>query len=102
MDKHMSDTVSNQLKEGLKRTDKSYLPGKYNVWCFQFTLYQRVIWPLKMCEIISTTVKKLDARANNYTRKWLGLPKGLSDATLFGSNGYRLEHKAGPGNQAIK
>lgn len=36
----MSNTVSNQPKKGLKRIDKSYLPSKYKIWCFQFTLQQ--------------------------------------------------------------
>lgn len=101
-DRHMVDSVTNQLTEGLKRIDQSCIPGKYKVWCFQFTLYQRVMWPLKMSEITSTTVIKLDAKANNYIRKWLGLPRCLSDAALFSLNdlqlplktisaGYRLE-----------
>lgn len=38
-DKHMATTVITQLKDGLKRTDQSYLSGKYKLWCYQFTLY---------------------------------------------------------------
>ncbi|CAJ1061376.1 hypothetical protein ROHU_018794 [Xyrichtys novacula] len=92
-DKHMAAAVTDQLKEGLKRIDQSYLPGKFKVWCYQFTLYQRVMWPLKMCEITATTVTKLDAKANNYIKKWLGLPRCLSDAALFGRNALQLPVK---------
>ena len=45
-DRHMAAAVTDQLKEGLKRIDQSYLSGKCKVWCNQFTLYQRVMWPM--------------------------------------------------------
>ncbi|KAJ8393505.1 hypothetical protein AAFF_G00059780 [Aldrovandia affinis] len=54
-DKQMGKTIQKQLSDGLARIDRSQLPGKYKVWCYQFTLYQRVMWPLKMCQIPSST-----------------------------------------------
>lgn len=93
-DRHMADAVTNQLKEGLERINHSYLRSKYKVWCYQFTLYPCLIWPLKMCEITATTVKKLDAKANNFIRKWPGLPRCLSDAALFGRNALQLPLKS--------
>lgn len=93
-DRHMADAVTNQLKEGLERIDRNYLPSKYKVWCHQFTLYPRLMWPLKMCEITVATVKKLDAKASNFIRKWLGLPRCLSDAALFGRNALQLPLKS--------
>lgn len=56
----MAASVSSQLSDGLTKIDNSLLLGKFNVWCYQFTLYQRL---------------KLDSKANNFTRKWLGLPQ---------------------------
>ena len=52
------------------------------------------MWPLKMCEITASTVKTLDAKANSYLRKWLGLPRCLSDAALFGRNALQLPLKS--------
>ena len=85
-DSHMPATVMEQLVDGLERIDKSHLPGKLKVWCYQFTLYQRLMWPLKMCEITTSTVLRMDAKANNFIRKWLGLPRSLSNIGLFGKN----------------
>lgn len=48
------------------------------------------MWPLKMCEITTCTVQKMDLKANNYIRKWLGLPRSLSSVGLFGRNALQL------------
>ncbi|KAL6489820.1 hypothetical protein MHYP_G00001650 [Metynnis hypsauchen] len=93
-DKHMGKTVMKQLCDGLARIDQSQLPGKYKVWCYQFTLYRRVMWPLKMSEIPSSTVSKMDGKANSFIRKWLGLPRCLSEAGLFGRNMLQLPLKS--------
>lgn len=82
-DNHMAASVTSQLLYGLKRVNQSFLPGKHNVWCYQFTLYQCLMWPLKLCDITSTTVLKMDSKANSYIRKWLGLPRCLSNMALF-------------------
>lgn len=47
----MGRTVLKQLSEGLAKIDQSQLPGKYKAWCYQFILYRRVMWPLKMSKI---------------------------------------------------
>lgn len=67
-DNHMAASVTSQLLDGLKRVNQSFLPGKLKVCCYQFTLYQRLMWPLKLCDITSTTVLKMDSKANNYIR----------------------------------
>ncbi|CAG6012252.1 unnamed protein product, partial [Menidia menidia] len=91
---HKNTTVKNKLINDLipvlTRIDQSKLPGKYKVWCYQFTLYQRLLWPLKMSEIPSSTVSKMDMKANSFIRKWLGLPRCISEAGLFGRNMLQL------------
>ena len=89
-DRQMGEAVRKQLADGLARINQSQLPGKYKVWCYQFILYQRVMWPLKMSEIPSSVVSKMDGLANSFIRKWLGLPRCLSDAGLFGRNMLQL------------
>lgn len=71
-----------------------FLPGKFKVWCYQFTLYQRLMWPLKLCDTTSTTALKMDSKANNYIRKWLGLPQCLPNTALFGINTLKLPLKS--------
>ncbi|XP_060589960.1 uncharacterized protein LOC132745155 [Ruditapes philippinarum] len=57
-DSTLKDTKSQgrlkqQVEEGLKRIDKSELPGKYKAWIFQHGLLARLIWPLMVNEILS-------------------------------------------------
>lgn len=59
-----------QLSEGLANIDQSQIPGKYKVWCSQFTLYKRVLWLPKMSEIPSSTADKLERKTNSFIRKW--------------------------------
>ncbi|KAJ8398944.1 hypothetical protein AAFF_G00416110 [Aldrovandia affinis] len=74
-DKDMGKTILQQLSEGLSKIDSSQLPGKHKVWCYHFTLYPRVMWPLKLCEVTSSAVSRMEAKANSFIRKWLGLPR---------------------------
>ncbi len=89
-DRQMGETVRKQLADGLARINQSQLPGKYKVWSYQFILYPRVMWPLKMSEVPSSVAEKLDGLANSFIRKWLGLPRCLSDVGLFGRNTLQL------------
>ena len=89
-DKQMGRAVLKQLSDGLAKIDQSQLPGKYKVWIYQFTLYRRIMWPLKMSEIPSSTTTKMDGKANSFIRKWLGLPRCFSDTGLFGKNTLQL------------
>ncbi len=89
-DRQMGETVRKQLADGLAKINQNQLPGKYKVWCYQFILYQRVMWPLKMSEIPSSAVSKMDGLANSFIRKWLGLPRCLSEVGLFGRNTLQL------------
>ncbi|XP_016133791.1 nucleolar protein 10-like [Sinocyclocheilus grahami] len=86
--------VQKQLREGLEKIDSSQLPGKLKVWCYQFTLFQRVMWPLKVSEIPSSLVSRIDTISNTYIRKWLGLPRCFSDTGLFGKNALQLPLKS--------
>lgn len=90
----MATFVTSQLADGLYKIDQSHLPGKFKVWCYQSTLFQCLMWPLKLCDITSTTALKMDAEANSYIQKWLGLPRCLSTTALFGSNTLKLPLKS--------
>ncbi|XP_024919557.1 uncharacterized protein LOC112488290 [Cynoglossus semilaevis] len=52
-------------------------PRLYKVWSYQFILYPRVMWPLKMSEVSLSVVDKMGRLANSFIRKWLGLPRSL-------------------------
>ncbi|CAJ1071391.1 PREDICTED: uncharacterized protein LOC107738138 [Xyrichtys novacula] len=89
-DKDMGKTILQQLSEGLSKIDSSQLLGKHKVWCYHFTLYPRVMWPLKLCEVTSSAVSRMEAKANSFIRKWLGLPRCFSAAGLYGRNSLQL------------
>lgn len=55
-----------------------------------FMLCKRVMWPLKMSEIPLFTASKMDEKANSFIRKWLGLPRWLSETGLFGMHTLQL------------
>lgn len=89
----MDNTVL-KLSEGLEKIHTCHLPGKFEVWYYQFTPYRHLMWPLKMCEITTSTVQKMDVKANTYIKKWPGLPRSLSNVGLFGGNGLQLPLKS--------
>ncbi|GFO11674.1 reverse transcriptase [Plakobranchus ocellatus] len=43
-------------------------------------LIPKLLWPLLVYDICSTSI---EAKINKYTRKWLGVPPGLSDVAMF-------------------
>lgn len=90
-DKHMVSAIATQLTDGLHKINQCFLPGKFKVWCYQFTLYQRLMWPLKLCDITLTSVLKLEAKANTYVRKWLGLKVHIiSEVTKMDEEQYKI------------
>ncbi|ONI45671.1 hypothetical protein AN642_00195 [Epulopiscium sp. SCG-B10WGA-EpuloA2] len=46
--------------EGLDRIDKSGLPGKLKLWCLQFGLFPRLMWPLSVYEIPLSAAEKME------------------------------------------
>ena len=59
------------------------LQGKLKVWCLQFMLIPKLLWPLLIYEICSTTVESIEAKINKFTRRWLGVPPGLTDVAMY-------------------
>ena len=42
-DMNMASAVKTQLQDGLHKIDQCPLPGKFKVWCYQFTLYHHLM-----------------------------------------------------------
>ncbi|RUS85859.1 hypothetical protein EGW08_006411 [Elysia chlorotica] len=55
----------------------------YKVWGLQFMLIPKLLWPLMVYEICSTTVEAIEAKINKFTRRWLGVPPGLTDVAMY-------------------
>ncbi|KAL9976249.1 hypothetical protein ACROYT_G013521 [Oculina patagonica] len=86
-DRHQGVETLKQAEEGLKAIDKTRLPGKFKVWCLQFGLYPRLMWPLMMYEVAASRVERIEQRCSVYIRKWLGLPRQLNNTALYGKGG---------------
>ncbi|GFO45619.1 reverse transcriptase [Plakobranchus ocellatus] len=69
--------------ENLLAINKCGLQGKFKIWCLQFMLIPKLLWPLLVYDICSSTVEAIEAKINKYTRKWLGVPPGLSDVAMY-------------------
>ncbi|MGH0170606.1 UNVERIFIED_CONTAM: hypothetical protein FKN15_059684 [Acipenser sinensis] len=78
------EPASPQPPSEVEELDSSALPGKLKLWCFQFGLLPRLLWPLTVYEVSLTTVEKLEALISSYIRKWLGVPRCLSRVGLYG------------------
>lgn len=76
--------VRQQVVEELKSIDSSALPGILKLWCFQFGLLPRLLWPLIVYKVSLTAEEKLEALISSYIRKWLGVPRCLSRVGLYG------------------
>ncbi|GFO20545.1 reverse transcriptase [Plakobranchus ocellatus] len=69
--------------ESLLAINKCGLQGKFKIWCLQFMLIPKLLWPLLVYDICSSTVEAIEAKINKHTRKWLGVPPGLSDVAMY-------------------
>ncbi|GFO40444.1 reverse transcriptase [Plakobranchus ocellatus] len=69
--------------ESLLAINKCGLQSKFKIWCLQFMLIPKFLWLLSVNEICSTTSEAIEAKINIYTRKWLGVPPGLSDVAMY-------------------
>lgn len=49
--RQMGKLARQQLTESVARIEQSHLPGKHKMWCGQHTLYECMLWALKVCEI---------------------------------------------------
>ena len=79
------DTIS-----GLKQINNTALPGKLKLWCFQFGLLPRLMWPISIYEVTLSHISRLERLVNAQVRKWLGLPRCLTSIGLYGNGALSL------------
>ena len=78
------EEVEKLLKKYLQRIDRSLLPGKFKVWVSQNVLMPILMWPLSIYEVTMTQVEKFEKLLTKSIKAWLGIPKSLSTAALYG------------------
>ena len=64
--------------------DMSLLPGRLKLWCLQFGLLPRLMWPLTTYEVPTSKVVKLERLLSSFAKNWLGLPRCFGSMGLYG------------------
>ena len=82
-DKNSIDDMRSQMKDWMKKTDKSELPGKYKAWIYQHGILPRLSWLLTIYEVPISTVEELERAANSCLRRWLGVPPSMTSMAFY-------------------
>lgn len=77
--------TKDKLETWLIRVDKSGLPGRFKAWIYQHAILPKILWPLSIYEFTTSHIEQLEKRINMRLRRWLGLPKSLTSAALYGN-----------------
>ncbi len=83
-DTEQFEHLKNYTSMYMERIKKTLLPGKLKLWCFQFGILPRLLWPLTVYEIPVTKVEKLERLISIQLKQWLGIPRCLSSVGLYG------------------
>ena len=75
--------IGGYLDDWLRKIDKSGLPGKFKAWLYQHAVLPRILWPLMLLAIM--TIEGMGRKISGYLRRWLGMPKSLNSAALYGT-----------------
>ncbi|KAI2644850.1 hypothetical protein H4Q32_030713 [Labeo rohita] len=89
-DTQQIEQLRRDLANGLKQINNTALPGKLKLWCYQFGLLPRLLWPLTMYEVSLSHVNQLERLVNTQVRKWLGLPKCVSSVRMYSKGALSL------------
>ncbi|XP_061571176.1 uncharacterized protein LOC133424524 [Cololabis saira] len=77
-------TTIKELETWLTAVDKSGLPGRFKAWIYQHGILPRVLWPLLVYEVPLSTVETLERKISSHLRRWMGFPRSLCSAALYG------------------
>ena len=83
-DRDQVDQIRQDTICGLESIHKSLLPGKLKLWCLQFGLLPRLMWPFTTYEVPTSKIEKLERLLSSFAKKWLGLPRCFSSIGLYG------------------
>ena len=82
-EKEQIQNVIKMIEDETKKIDQCKLPGRYKSWILQHMLIPRLMWPLRIYNIPLTTIENLQKLLTKFIKKWLGIPKNLSTASLY-------------------
>ena len=82
-DRSEGKVIQALAEDGLGKIEKTLLPGVFKIWCLQFVLIMKLLWPLAVYEVAITRVNTIQQKIKIKLRKWLGLPKMFATAGLY-------------------
>ena len=77
--------IESDLDDCLRKINRSGLPDKFKAWIYQHAMLLRILWPLLLNEVANKMVEVIERIISGFLRRWLGLPKSLSSAVLYGT-----------------
>ena len=83
-DKQQIEQTIRRLCEGIKKIEKTFISGRNKAWILQHMLIPRLMWPLTIYSFPQTKVEEIERKISASLKKWLGIPKSLSTALLYG------------------
>ena len=85
-DHHRWQGLLKQLKDGSLSIDKCNPIAKDKLWCVYFGLIPRLAWPMQIYEVLLSRIEKMESLISKYLKKWLGVPKSLTNVALYSSS----------------
>jgi hypothetical protein len=69
------ETTTEDLRNRLRKIEKSKIPGRYKAYMVQHMLMPRLMWPLSIYNIPMSKVEEMERQIMGKLKRWLGLPK---------------------------
>ena len=82
-DRGQIEEVTKEVKESLRKIERCKVPGRYKAWMLQHMLLPKLMWPLTIYNVPLTKVSEIQRLLTSKLKKWLGLPRSLSEACLY-------------------
>ncbi|KAF0045901.1 hypothetical protein F2P81_002430 [Scophthalmus maximus] len=60
-DSEQVEQLKHDAISGLKQINSTALPGRLKLWCFQFGLLARLMWPISMYEVTLSHANQLES-----------------------------------------
>ena len=82
-DRAQIEEVVREVKGTLRKIERCKVPGRYKAWILQHMLLPKLMWPLTIYNVPLTKVNEIQKQLTGKLKKWLGLPRSLSEACLY-------------------
>ena len=85
-DKPAIEKTREKFESWMTRIENCGLPGRFKAWLYHHGVLPRLLWLLQVYSVPISIVEKLERNVSRFLRRWLGLPRSLNSAALYGSS----------------